>query len=56
MAITSEDRQITKEIVLAMIEKGIFIRSEYPNTETVADMICDGYKTILKTVSESRSN
>lgn len=54
MTITSEDRQITKEIVLAMIENKYFKRSEHPDTETIAEIICEDYKTILKTVSESR--
>lgn len=55
MAITSEDQQITKEIILAMIEHKYFKRAEHPNAKTLADMVCEDYKTILKTVSESRS-
>lgn len=46
------DKEIAKEIVIAMIEKGALIRSEYPNTETVADMVSQVYKTILSAVKE----
>lgn len=48
-----EEKQIAKEIVLKMLEHNAFIRSEYPEAKTVADMVVEAYKTILTAVKEN---
>lgn len=48
---TIEEKQIAKEIVITMLEKSVLLRKEYPETKTVADMVCAAYKTVLAAVS-----
>ena len=48
-----ENKQMAKEILIEMIRKDYLLRTEYQDAETVADMACSAYKTILKTISES---
>lgn len=47
-----DEKEITKEILIKMIENGAILRSEYPNAETTVDVVCEAYKKILKTVKE----
>ncbi len=46
------EKEIAKEILLAMLDKGVISRVEYPETKTSVDLICDVYSQILKTVIE----
>lgn len=47
-----DQKQIAKEIVIAMIQKDYFSRDEHPETKTTADMVAQVYKTILNAVSD----
>lgn len=53
MLVTIEEKQIAKEILIEMLKtKDYFIREEYPESKTVAEMICSAYKEVVKTISE----
>jgi len=45
-----DNKEIAKEIVLTMIDKGYLIKSEFPGTKTTVDMVCEAYKTVLATL------
>lgn len=46
------EKEIAKEILLSMLDKGVISRVEYPEAKTSVDLICDVYSQILKTVTE----
>ncbi len=50
---TIEEKHIAKEILIEMIktEKHL-IRTEYPASKTVANMVCAAYKEILQTIAK----
>ncbi len=54
MSARMEEKQIAKEIINEMLRANAFVRSEYPNTKTVTEMICQAYKEILKTISQDQ--
>ena len=60
MAITQEDRQISKEIILAMINQGLFAdvsnrSSQTAMTEERVSLINYAFKEIAKTVSDTHN-
>jgi len=46
------EKEIAKEILLAMLDKGVISRVEYPEAKTSVDLVCDVYSQILKTITE----
>jgi len=46
------DKEIAKDIILKMIEKDWILRTEYPEAETVADVVAKAYEVILKAVTK----
>lgn len=52
MSYLLEEKQMAKEILVEMIKRDAFSRSEYPNAKTITDMYCTAYKEILNTISQ----
>ena len=50
-----EDKQLAKEILVEIISKNLLSRKEYPEAKTNTDMVCSAYKTILNTISETKT-
>lgn len=44
--------EITMNIVLKMLDKDLVYANQYPDAKTTADLVCEVYKTIFKTVSK----
>lgn len=45
------DYEITKEIVIVLIEKGQLDYQQFPEAKTYVDLVCEAYKQIFKTVN-----
>ncbi|MBJ6362094.1 hypothetical protein ACFOQM_12410 [Paenibacillus sp. GCM10012307] len=46
------DKEIAKEIILAMIEHKYLLRSEYPQVKTVSEMVGLAYNEILTALQD----
>lgn len=44
--------EITKEIIIELIEKGALRFDDYPGAKKYTDIVCEAYKQIYNTVSE----
>lgn len=45
-----EDKQITKDIVIALIENDAITYEDFPGAKNYAELVGEFYKAILKTV------
>lgn len=47
-----DDKEIAKDILIALLNKDGIIRSEFPEAKSAVEMICESYAQILKTVKK----
>lgn len=45
----ANDKEVTKDILVQMIEAGLIKKGNFPD---IVDAVCDAYKEIFKTVKE----
>lgn len=50
----SDVYEITKEIVLKIIEKDCLTFEQYPEAKSYVDLVCESYKQVFKTVSSPK--
>lgn len=50
---TIEEKQIAKEILLALIDKDLVRYDDFPEQKTYLGLVTNTYQEILKSVSES---
>lgn len=48
------DKQVARDILVAMIQKDSLYRKEFPGTDTTVDMIATAYKTLVRAVAEQQ--
>ena len=50
---TIEEKQISKELVIELVKNNGLSYDGFPDAKNPLDLVCEAYKTILKTVSET---